>query len=53
MDVSAPKLAGKGGGPSLCGHGRGEEVSQMVSMRTGLREAADSVMSLIHGEVTR
>lgn len=38
----------------LCGHCRGEEVSQTgFSIRTGLREAADSIMFLIHAEVTR
>ena len=54
MDVSAPKLTGKGGGPGPLWAHRVEEVSQTgFSIRTGLREAVDSVMSLIHAEVTR
>lgn len=53
MDVSAPKLTGKGGGPGPLWAHRAEEVSQTgFSIRTGLREAVDSVMSLIHAEVT-
>ena len=48
-----PNSQGREVALGLCGHGSGEEVSQTgFSIRTGLREAVDSVVSLIHAEVT-
>lgn len=56
MDVSAPKLTGRGGGPEpLWALQRVEGIPDRLLYkdrpRTG--EAADSVMFLIHAEVTR
>lgn len=52
MSASAHKLTGRGGGPEPLWALQGEEVPQNgFFIKTGLRKAADSVVSLIHAEV--